>query len=73
MELSVSDSLVLENPEEVAAAGEGSRRDGPGFSVQMVIPAAAERDSATPLYTFERRLSRLDGAGLLEPCMEKST
>ena len=64
MDLTASDSLVVENSDDVAAAAYLYRQGGAGFSDLMVL-SAAERARATPLYTFDRRLARMEGAVLL--------
>ena len=65
MDLTASDSLVVEHADDVAAAAYRYRQGGVGFSDLMVL-AAAERAEATPLYTFDRRLARMEGAALVE-------
>ena len=65
MDLTASDSLVVENSDDVAAAAHRYRQGGPGFSDLMVL-SAAERVRAVPLRTFDRRLARMDGAVLVE-------
>ena len=65
LDLTASDSLVVEHSDDVAAAAYRYRQDGVGFSDLMVL-AAAERAGAVPLYTFDRRLARMDGAALVE-------
>ncbi len=65
MDLTASDSLVVENWDDVAAAAYRYRRGGVGFSDLMIL-SAAERAGATPLHTFDRRLSRMEGAELVE-------
>ena len=64
MDLTASDSLVVENSDDVAAAAYLYRQGGAGFSDLMVL-SAAERAGATPLYTFDRRLARMEGAVLV--------
>ena len=64
MDLTASDSLVVENSDDVAAAAYLYRQGGAGFSDRMVL-SAAERAGATPLYTFDRRLARMEGAVLV--------
>ena len=64
MDLTASDSLVVENSDDVAAAAYLYRQGGVGFSDRMVL-SAAKRAGATPLYTFDRRLARMEGAVLL--------
>ena len=63
LDLTASDSLVVEHSDDVAAAAYRYRQGGVGFSDLMVL-AAAERAGAVPLYTFDRRLARIDGAVL---------
>ena len=65
MDLTASDSLVVEHGDDVAAAAYRYRQGGVGFSDLMVL-AAAERAGAAPLYTFDRRLARMDGAVLVK-------
>ncbi len=64
MDLTASDSILVENPDDVAAAAHLYRQGGVGFSDLMVL-SAAERAGATPLYTFDRRLARMDGVVLV--------
>ena len=64
MDLTASDSILVENPDDVAAAAHLYRQGGVGFSDLMVL-SAAERSGATPLYTFDRRLARMDGVVLV--------
>lgn len=64
MDLTASDSLVVENSDDVAAAAYLYRHGGAGFSDRMVLSAAG-RAGATPLYTFDRRLARMEGAVLV--------
>ena len=65
LDLTASDSLVVEHGDDVAAAAYRYRQGGVGFSDLMVL-AAAERAGAAPLYTFDRRLARMDGAVLVK-------
>ena len=65
MDLTASDSLMVENSDDVAAAAHRYRQGGAGFSDLMIL-TAAERAGATPLYTFDRRLARMRGAILME-------
>lgn len=65
LDLTASDSLVVEHSDDVAAAAYRYRQGGVGFSDLMVL-AAAERAGAVPLYTFDRRLARMDGAVLVK-------
>ena len=64
MDLTASDSLRVENSDDVAAAAHRYRQGGAGFSDLMIL-TAAERAGATPLYTFDRRLARMEGAALV--------
>ena len=64
MDLTASDSLVVENADDVVAAAHRYRQGGVGFSDMMIL-AAAERVGAAPLYTFDRRLARMQGAVLV--------
>ena len=64
MDLTASDSLVVENSDDVAGAAHRYRQGGAGFSDLMIL-AAAERAGATPLHTFDRRLADMQGATLM--------
>ncbi len=64
MDLTASDTLVVESSDHVAAAAHLYRRGAVGFSDLMVL-SAAERAGALPLYTFDRRLARMQGAALV--------
>ena len=59
------DGIVLENHEDVRQAVIQYRESSDDFP-DLLILAAAQRADATPLYTFDRRLARLQGATLLE-------
>ena len=65
MDLTASDSLIVENSADVAVAAHRYRQGGAGFSDLMIL-TAAEREGASPLYTFDRRLARMWGAVLVE-------
>lgn len=65
MDLTASDSLVVENSDDVAAAAYRYGQGGPGFSDLMIL-AAAERASATPLFTLDRRLAQTAETVLVE-------
>ena len=65
MDLTASDSLVVENSDDVAAAAHRYRQGGIGLSDLMIL-SAAEREGARPLHTFDRRLARMQGAALVE-------
>ncbi len=64
MDLTASDSLVIENADDVVAAAHRYRQGGVGFSDLMIL-AAAERVGATSLYTLDRRLARMQGVVLV--------
>ena len=64
MDLAASDSLVVENAEDVVATAHRYRQGGVGLSDLMIL-AAAERVGAAPLYTFDRRLGRMRGVVLV--------
>ena len=61
MALAASDSLVVEDSDDVAAAAHRYGQGGPGFSDLMIL-AAAERAGAASLCTFDRRLAQRAGA-----------
>ena len=63
MDMTSSDSLLVENPDDVVASAHRYRQGGVGFSDLMIL-SAAKRVGATPLYTFDRRLARMEGAAL---------
>lgn len=71
LELLATDSLIFEASDDVARAAWLYSQGGPGFSDRMVLSAAA-RVEAGPLYTFDRRLSRVDGAELVGASQEGS-
>ena len=62
--LTASDTLVVEHSDDVAAAAYRFRQGGVGFSDLMIL-RAAERANSQPLQTFDRRLARMQGAELL--------
>ena len=64
MGLTASDTLAVENSDDVAAAAHRYRRGGAGFSDLMIL-SAAKRARAAPLHTFDRRLARMEGAALV--------
>ena len=64
MDLTASDSLVVEDGDDVVAAAHRYRQGGVGFSDLMIL-AAAERAGALPLYTFDRRLGWKRGVVLV--------
>lgn len=65
MELTASDSLVVEDSDDVAVAAYRYRQGGAGFSDRMIL-AAAKRAGAAPLYTFDRVLARTADVVLIE-------
>ena len=69
LELLATDTLVFEASDDVARAAWLYSEGGPGFSDRMVLAGAA-RVGAAPLYTFDRRLSRVDGAELVGASQE---
>lgn len=60
-ELSESAEIVIETNDDVMDALSVYRRGGVDFG-DLLILAAARRAHALPLYTFDRRLSRIEGA-----------
>ena len=64
MGLTASDTLVVEQSDDVAAAAYRYRQGGVGFSDLMIL-RAVERADSTPLLTFDRRLARMQGTELL--------
>ena len=64
MDLTASDSLVVEDSDDVAAAAYRYRQGGIGLSDLMIL-AAAEREGAIPLHTIDRSLARMEGAVLV--------
>ncbi|MCY4424640.1 MAG: type II toxin-antitoxin system VapC family toxin [Acidimicrobiaceae bacterium] len=64
MDLTASDSLVVEDSDDVAAAAHRYGQGGPGFSDLMIL-SAAERASAAPVRTLDRRLAETAGAVLV--------
>ena len=65
MDLTASDTLVVENSDDVAAAAYRFRQGGVGFSDLMIL-RAAERANSTPLQTFDQRFTRMQGVNLVE-------
>ena len=59
-----TEELVLEGAGDVARAARGYRQGRADFS-DLMIAAAARSSGALPLYTFDRRVARLDGAELV--------
>ena len=65
LDMTASDSLVVEDSDDVAAAAYRYGQGGVGFSDLMILKAT-ECAGATPLYTFDRRFARMPGATLVE-------
>lgn len=63
-QLLVSEGLVFEVADDVAQAAFHYRTGGEGFSDLMIL-AAARRSEAHPVYTFDKRASRLEGVTLV--------
>lgn len=59
-----SESIVIEDANDVGRAALGYARGVADFADLMVV-AAARRQGATPVYTFDHRASRIDGVHLL--------
>ena len=55
-----AEGIVIESAEDVAGAALAYARGASDFADLMVL-AAARRAEAIPLYTFDRRASRVDG------------
>ena len=62
--LIATDNLVVEEADNVARPANRYRRSNDDFSDLMIL-SASQRAGAVPLYTFGRRLSRLEGAVLV--------
>lgn len=63
-ELVATEGLVVETANDVAQAAFRYRAGGAGFSDLMVL-AAAKRTGALPLYTFDRKVARLEDVRLV--------
>lgn len=59
-----SESILIESANAVGRAALGHASGVADFADLMVV-AAAHRQGATPLYTFDHRAARVDGAELL--------
>ena len=66
VELTASESIVVERSEEVAAAAYRYGEGGADFADLMILSAAV-RAGGGPLHTFDRKLARMKGAVLVEP------
>ena len=56
--------VVIENVEDISDAAHRYRQSSADFSDLMIL-AAAKRVRAKPLYTFDQKLARMEGAALL--------
>ena len=65
VELVATDTLVIEDDNDVAQAAAVYREGSADFSDLMIL-SAANRVGAQPLYTFDRRFARLDGTELVK-------
>lgn len=64
VELVTTDCLVFEAADDITRAALDYRQGGPGFADRMIL-TAADRAGAMPLYTFDKRLAKLEGANLV--------
>ncbi len=64
IEMTATSGLMLESADDVVHAAIAYREGGADFSDLMIL-AAAGRQEALPLYTFDRKLARLEGAALV--------
>ena len=64
-ELTHTEGLIIESDDDVIRAAMGYRQGSADFSDFMIL-IAAQRAGAEPLYTFDRKFSRLAGAELLD-------
>jgi len=64
VQLTTTDSLVIEAAEDVLSVTHRYQQGGPDFADLMIL-AAARRVGASHLQTFDRRLSQEDGAVLV--------
>ncbi len=65
LDLIASDNIIVENDEAMTLAAYRYMQGGADFADLMIL-AAADHRQATPLYTFDRKLARLEGATLIE-------
>lgn len=65
LEMLATDGLYFEAAEDVTHAAESYRMGGADFADQMIL-RAADRNGAMPLYTFDRKFSRMYRTILLE-------
>ena len=64
LELIALETLVVEESEDVARSARRYGENNDDFSDLMILEAS-RRMGALPLYTFDRRLSRMEGAALV--------
>ena len=64
LEIIASGDLIVENDRAMTQAAYRYMHGGVDFADLMIL-ASANDHGATPLYTFDRKLARLDGARLL--------
>ena len=64
LELIVSVDLIVENDHVMTQAAYRYMQGGVDFADLMIL-AAADDQGAAPLYTFDRKLARMNGARLL--------
>ena len=64
LDLIASDNVIVENDEAMTHAAYRYMQGGVDFADLMIL-AAANHQRATPLYTFDRKLARLEGVSLL--------
>ncbi len=64
LELIASGDLIVENERAMTHAAYRYMQSGIDFADLMIL-AAADEHGATPLYTFDRKLARLDSTRLL--------
>ena len=64
VELIATDSIVVEAADDMARVVFAYRQGGVGFADRMIL-AAAEREGAAPLYTFDRQFARVNGVDLV--------
>ena len=64
LELVASVDLIVENDQAMTHAAYRYMQGGVDFADLMIL-AAANHQRATPLYTFDRKLARIEGVSLL--------
>ena len=65
LDLIASDNIIVESDHAMTHAAYRYMQGGIDFA-DLTILAAADDHRATPLYTFDRKLARMDGATLLD-------